>query len=55
MKGWFSVAVIALLAAIAFGANWMACEQHRANEGVFVPFPSPQRYHLEPSGGGSRA
>jgi hypothetical protein len=35
-----------LLALIAFGTCWMAYEQHRANAGVFVPFPSPQHYRL---------
>lgn len=41
------IAIIALLAAIAFGVNWMAYEQHRANAGVFVPFPTPQSYHVQ--------
>ena len=29
-----------LLAAIAFGVNWMAYEQRRANSGIFVAYPS---------------
>jgi hypothetical protein len=38
-----------LLAVIAFGTIGMAYEQRRANEGIFVPFPSPQTYHVQPA------
>lgn len=41
--------IIIALYLIAAGTIWMGFEQHRANGGIFVPFPSPQTYHLEPT------
>lgn len=37
------------LVAIAVGALWMAHEQRRSNDGIFVPFPTPQTYHVVPT------
>lgn len=36
-----------LLGAIAFGVNWMAFEQRRANSGFFIGYPQAQSSHSE--------
>ena len=46
MKTWL---VVVLLAFVAFGVNWMAYEQRRANSGMFIPVPDGPAYHLEPT------
>jgi hypothetical protein len=52
---YYLLTVLLLLFAIAFGVNWMAYEQRRANQGIFVPFPAPSAAATDLSCGPSPA